>query len=134
MSAIGLLSGCSWLGLESAPEPAAPAVVAETVTATGQFVGESGRIARGSAEVVLRDGQWIVRLSEDFFLDGGEEPQVVLGKDGVKEEAVLGPLTSYIGRQEYLLTEGLDIGNYLQVYVWSAKDRVPLARADLNLL
>lgn len=103
-------------------------------TARGQFVGASGHETTGTASVFWTGSQWVVSLGSDFSLDGAPDPVVGLGNGGYDAASKLAPLRSDTGAQVYPLPPELDIGDYLQVYIWCEEFSVPLGVADLTLL
>ncbi len=108
--------------------------VGGVVTATGMFSGLSDHVVTGTASVFWVDERWVVSLGSDFELDGAPDPIVGLGNNGYIPEAKLGPLTAESGAQTYTLPAELDIGDYLQVYIWCEEFNVPLGVAELTLL
>jgi hypothetical protein len=111
------------------PEPRADAIV----TARGAFEGLEGARASGHGRVLRSGGRWIIELEEDFAVEAGPEPRVFLGEGGMIREAALGPLGAPAGRQAYALPEGLDIGDYTEIWIWCPARAVPLAVARLQL-
>lgn len=83
---------------------AAPAAMAETmgVKMSGMFEGRSNHETAGTVSIIEKDGRTFVDLGEDFSLDGGPDPRVNFGKDGVHDaDAYLGALVSMYGKQRY---------------------------------
>jgi hypothetical protein len=104
-------------------------------TASGSFTGASGHETTGTASVYATEAGIVIALGEDFSLDGAPDPVVGLGDAGTYDAASkMGPLLSDTGAQTYLLPAGVDIGDYLQVYIWCEEFAVPLGVADLTLL
>ena len=131
-----LTAGCMETG-GGAQAPAVPVAshqVTGLETATGSFVGASGHVTSGTASVFWTGSQWVVSLGSDFSQDGAPDPVVGLGNGAYDPAAKLGPLQSNTGAQTYPLPAGLDIGDYLQVYIWCEQFSVPLGVADLVLL
>lgn len=128
--------GCAQTGPEPAPAPPrASHAVTGLETATGSFVGASGHETSGTASVFWTGSQWVVSLGSDFQHDGAPAAVVGLGNEGVYDPASqLGPLQSNSGAQVYPLVPGVDIGDYLEVYVWCEDFAVPLGVAALGLL
>lgn len=120
--------------LGSARAAPAPTSAAVRTTARGAFVGDTGHVTTGTAEV-FRDAEgWKIRLGPDFSLDGAPDPKVALGNGGYVPGTILGKLSSLKGEQVYALKPGLDIGDYNQVYIWCERFDVPLGHADLTLI
>ena len=138
------LAGCANSGssyspsgvTQTAPIAAAKPATART-TAQGTFVGDNGHVTTGTTDVFTDNGQYYIRLGPDFSLDGGPDPKVALGnraRGGYQQGTILGKLVNLRGEQVYALSQGLDIGNYDQVYIWCEQFSVSLGHADLRLL
>ena len=52
-------------------------------TASGAFEGRSNHETTGSVKVIKEGDRTFVELGDDFMLDGGPDPRVAFGKDGV---------------------------------------------------
>ncbi len=111
------------LGLAALPASAGD------ILAKGSFVGASDHETSGSVHVT--DGS--VDFQDDFSLDGAPDPKVGFGKDGTYDPATtLSALNANSGAQSYALPEGIDLGQYNEVYVWCEKFAVPLGVAKLQ--
>ncbi|MEZ5669925.1 MAG: DM13 domain-containing protein [Alphaproteobacteria bacterium] len=123
-------------GTAAATDAAATTAAASGLeTARGSFQGQSGHTTTGSASVFWTGSQWVVALSSDFSQDDAPDPVVGLGVNGAYDPAAkLGPLQAMQGAQVYPLPAGLDIGDYLEVYIWCEEFAVPLGVAPLTLL
>jgi hypothetical protein len=114
---------------------AAADLAGATQTASGTFTGAEGHETSGSVGVYRTEAGWVVGLGADFSLDGAPDPIVGFGSGGTYDPASkLGPLQSNTGAQVYALPEGVDVGDYLQVYIWCEEFAIPLGVADLTLL
>ncbi|MEM7267613.1 MAG: DM13 domain-containing protein [Pseudomonadota bacterium] len=118
---------------QTQPKAEVSSVNKSRVTAAGEFRGENNHVVTGKALVSHVDGQWVVTLDEAFSLDGAPDPKVALGNGGYVEGTILGKLKSLDGKQSYALPDNLDIGDYVQVYIWCEKFNVSLGVADLTL-
>lgn len=107
---------------------------AETVQASGSFVGASNHVTTGGVSIVkAADGSVSVVLADDFSLDGAPDPRVGLGKDGTYDpKSDLGVLANNTGAQTYSLPAGLDASAYNEVYIWCKKFSVPLGVAAIK--
>lgn len=126
------LSACA----QTAP-PATEAAAVQTgeVTAVGAFTGDQGHVVTGKASVSRVDGRWVVTLDEDFSLDGAPDPEVGFGDgSGYVKGTSLGKLQKLSGAQSYVVPASLDVGDYVQVYIWCEKFTVPLGHANLELI
>lgn len=95
----------------------------------GSFQG--GRTT-GDVTVTKIDGQWVVRLEENFVHEGAPDPWVALGKDGFRRDAQLGPLREDRGTQTYPIPERFGPGDFNQVYIWCQEFSTSLGRAWLK--
>lgn len=134
-----LVTSCMQSGGDSAATAGQTAAatsqqVAGLRTASGTFAGASDHITSGSVSVIWTGSAWVISLGPDFSLDGAPDPVVGLGRNGYDPAAKLGALQSDTGAQTYILPAALDIGDYLQVYIWCEQFSVPLGVADLTLL
>lgn len=111
-----------------------PAIGADAlVTAIGRFAGQRGHAVEGGVRVVRTGGQWLIAFDADFAAEPVPAAVVGLGSAGFDPAAVLGPLRATSGAQRYALTEGLDIGDYTQVWLWDRTGAAPVALAELTL-
>jgi hypothetical protein len=98
--------------------------LAGEVLLRGQFEGRSNHVASGAATVVL---------GEDFDFDGGPDPKVGFGGDGVYDKSSqLEALRSNTGRQEYVIPSSIDPAKYNEIYIWCERYSVPLGVAKLK--
>ena len=98
----------------------------------GVFEGRSTHETSGNAEIVQEDGGFVVKLAEDFVLDGAPDPVVGLGKDGYDPETQMGELASDTGAQSYAIPAEIDPTSYNEVWIWCRSANVPLGVAKLN--
>lgn len=130
-----VLSACAQGG-GAADKPAASSKAQKSgpVTAVGAFTGDKGHVVTGNASVSRVDGQWVVTLDEGFSLDGAPDPKVAFGDgSGYVEGTILGKLQNLKGKQSYVVPSNLDVGDYVQVYIWCEQFAVPLGHANLKL-
>ena len=136
-AAIALTGALALTACANAPTPVASqkAQTSTIVTAKGGFTGDNDHVVTGNAIVSRVDGQWVITLDDGFTLDGAPDPKVALGSGGkYVKGTILGELKNLKGSQSYALAEGLDIGDYDQVYIWCEKFSVSLGHANLKLL
>ncbi|MEM7768764.1 MAG: DM13 domain-containing protein [Pseudomonadota bacterium] len=108
--------------------PIAQAQVIEASVAaqpSGDFVRKAKRL-KGAYTVIERDGQTIIRFSDDFRAARGPDLKVFLspktvadvtGKTAVDGSINLGELESTRGGQEYLVPEGVNLDDFASVLV-----------------
>lgn len=110
------------------------AASAETTVASGSFVGASNHVTTGGVSVVRTDGGGaVVILDRDFSLDGAPDPHVAFGKDGTYVEmSDLGDLAHKDGFQVFVVSDGIDVGDFDTVFIWCNDVGVPLGLAALN--
>jgi len=95
----------------------------------GTFSGLSNHVTTGGVEIA---GDTI-NLLGDFFFDGAPDPKVALGKDGVYDPATLmGLLTKNTGASSYQVPDGIDSGDYNEVWIWCEQFNVPLGVASVS--
>jgi len=103
------------------------------VVQSGEFIGKSDHITTGKVTIEKVANGYLVKLGDDFSLDGAPEPSVGFGKDGKYEVATdLGDLASISGQQVYLIPASVDVSQYNEIYIWCDKFSVPLGVAALN--
>lgn len=107
---------------------AAPQVRAGGHGRIGTFTGAERYGAGGRVEVV---GNEII-LMDDFTFNGAPDPKIAMGRDGYDPATLSGLLRSNTGRQSYTLPDGLDGGDYNEVWIWCERFDVPLAVARLD--
>jgi hypothetical protein len=103
-------------------------------TATGRFKGLNGHVTTGTASIIRSGKSWAVSLGSDFTFDGAPDPYVAFGNKGKFAKGTnFAKLKKNTGAQVYIIPASLDIGDYLEVYVWCEKFTVPLGVAKLKL-
>lgn len=104
------------------------------IIASGNFNGASNHVTKGGFTVVkTADGGAVVVLDTDFSLDGGPDPHVGFGKDGIYDVATdLGELEKMAGLQIYVVPASVDISDANEIYIWCLDVGVPLGVASLN--
>ena len=118
-----------------AAEPGSARIGADALmTAEGSFAatGPGAGSATGGVRVARDRGEWLIETGPDFVVEGAESPVLMLGDKG--PQALLGPLAAGSGRQGFVVPDGLDIGDYLSVWVWCRAAERPVAVARLTLL
>ncbi len=110
-----------------------PAFAESMSVAAGTFVGKSNHVTSGSVQVIEENGRYFVELGDDFSLDGGPDPRVGFGKDGVYDpDAYLGALLSLTGKQRYALPSTWNYTKFNEVYIWCEVASVPLGVASIK--
>lgn len=103
-------------------------------TATGTFKGLKGHVTTGTASIIRSGKSWAVSLGSDFTFDGAPDPQIGFGNKGHFTKGTnFAKLKKNNGAQVYVVPANLDVGDYLEVYVWCEKFTVPLGVAKLKL-
>ncbi|MGF1553675.1 MAG: DM13 domain-containing protein [Paracoccaceae bacterium] len=111
---------------------ASPATAGENAR-SGSFEGANGHVTTGGVSLVETGDGHVVRLAEDFSLDGAPDPRVVLGRDGEYVEAGdLGALEAKTGAQEYAVPGDIDASTYDTVFIWCGEFSVSLGSAALE--
>ena len=107
--------------------------LADEVVHSGEFVVKSDHITTGKVTIEKVANGYLVKLADNFSLDGAPEPSVGFGKDGeFDSKSDLGDLVSISGQQTYLIPASVDISKYNEIYIWCDKFSVPLGVAALN--
>lgn len=109
-----------------------PALQAQTVGASGQFVGKNRHITTGGVTIQRgADGNAYVVLGNDFSLDGAPDPHVVLARPD-RTAIDLGDLRSDDGGQTYRVPAGVDVSSFNRVIIWCERFSVSLGSANLS--
>ncbi len=105
-----------------------------SVLLEGTFVGaDAFHRVSGTARVVDRGGDTVVRLEDDFRSINGPDLHVWLvnGEDARDGYLDLGPLKGNVGAQNYGVPEGTDLSRYDRVWIWCRPFRVLFGSARL---
>ena len=103
-------------------------------TATGSFKGLSNHVTTGTASIIRSGNTWAVSLGSDFTFDGAPDPYVAFGNKGKFAKGTnFAKLRRNKGAQVYPVPADLDVGDYLEVFLWCKKFSVPLGVARLTL-
>ena len=105
---------------------------ADDVLAQGSFEGRSDHVVTGNASIVATGDGGIVRLTDDFSLDGAPDPKVAIGTGGQKPTLILAPLAANNGTQDYALPVDVTAEGITQVWIWCEAYDVPLGYAELK--
>ncbi|MEM6570975.1 MAG: DM13 domain-containing protein [Planctomycetota bacterium] len=130
-----LLVACSGAQVD---DPAAAAVNPAAVEGgttlfQGTFDGRNDHVVTGGVDVVEVDGGLVLRLADDFSLDGAPDPKIGFGKGGTYDTSTtFTPLRSNTGSQSYALPAGLDVSAYDEAYIWCEQFSVALGVAALR--
>lgn len=132
-----LLGGCSlWASSDKQQAQAGPVqhAVSGLETATGTFKGLNGHVITGHVSIIRSGKSWTVSLGSDFTFDGAPDPYIGFGNKGrYAKGSNVGKLKKNTGAQVYVVPANLDVGDYLEVYVYCEKFTVPLGVARLKL-
>lgn len=121
------------VGATAAATSAAFAAGHSQAVSSGMFEGRSNHVTSGSVSVIQEDGRYFVELGDDFSLDGGPDPRVGFGRDGVYDpDAYLGALLSLNGKQRYAVPITWDPAQFSEVFIWCEVASVPLGVASLK--
>lgn len=96
--------------------------------------GTGGHMAAGTLHVVSQDGKHLVHFTDDFKSDPGSDVHVVLSNDATAgpKSVTVGKLKRSSGEQAIDFPKGVDPGRYSHLLLWSKKDNVVLAIAELR--
>ncbi len=99
----------------------------------GSFMGVEGHSAQGTASIINRGNDVVVRFDDDFEVTNGPDLYVYFGKDGEYDaQARLAPLKGNVGSQNYIIPNEIDYGKYNEVWIWCRAFRTPFAVAELQ--
>lgn len=100
---------------------------------SGTFTGLSNHVTTGGV-TVARDGErFVIRLHEDFSLDGAPDAVVGLGHEGRYDARTFaGELRSLTGAQDYVLPAAVNADAFGEVYIYCRRFDVPLGVAPLR--
>ena len=106
---------------------------AAEIIARGTLVGASDHVTTGLVEIVKDGDTHVVRLADDFSLDGAPDPKLGFGNDGTYDTSTtFAPLEKLTGAQVYTLPASIDPTVYGEFYVWCEQFSVPLGVATLQ--
>lgn len=103
-----------------------------SVVASGKFEGRGGHKMSGGVSLLKTADGHVLKLAEDFSLDGAPAPRLGFGRNGYRKETQFSKLTRHKGAQTYTLPANLDPIHFNEVWVWCQKFDVPLGVARLN--
>jgi hypothetical protein len=101
------------------------------VVVSGKFKGTNGHITKGSVMVVEMNGGHVIKLGENFSLDGAPDPSVAFVASGQKP-VIVSALKSNSGAQTYVVPADLDPSNYDKFYIWCNQYSVSLGETNLK--
>ncbi len=117
------------------PTTPPPSESVEPIRGVGQgsFEGLAGHSGAGTASLVMIDGQFFVRLEDDFRVTNGPDLFVGFGKNGEYDKnAQIAPLKGNEGGQNYAVPAEINAAQYNEVWIWCRAFSVPFAKAQLN--
>ncbi len=106
-----------------------------SVLLEGSFMGaDAFHRVSGTARVVDRGGDTVVRLEDDFRSINGPDLHVwlVRGEDFGGDYLDLGPLRGNVGAQNYVVPKGTDWSQYDRVIIWCVPFRQLFGSAFLS--
>ncbi len=103
------------------------------VIKSGEFEGRSDHVTSGGVSILRTNGQTLLVLEEEFFLDGAPDPKIGFGKNGFQSDSLIAELNSKTGAQVYVIPKSIDIADFNEVYIWCEKFSIPLGVARLGM-
>jgi hypothetical protein len=106
----------------------------DSIIYQGNFRGVAGHDAGGGYEVVLRDGRYVVRMTESFASEKVPDGHVYLSNhaESLGRDAYhVNRLIRRNGEQEYLLPEDIDPTAFKFLLVWCVRFNVGVAAGPL---
>jgi len=123
--AIGTVCASSMTAHAAGPDHHdAPQVMVDK-TVKGDFIRKN-KTLKGSYEVFKRDGQTVIRFTDNFKASNGPDLKVFLsptaidnasGRNATQGSVLLGFVKSSNGAQEYVVPTGVDIANFNSVLI-----------------
>ena len=101
------------------------------VIASGNFKGTNGHVTKGDIMVVEMNGGHVIKLGENFSLDGAPDPSVAFVANG-KNPVIISALKSNKGAQTYAVPDDLDPSDYDKFYIWCDQYSVSLGETKLK--
>lgn len=110
------------------------------IISSGTFLTiDRGHATRGTAKIVVKDGQRYLQFDESFKTGRGPDVQVILHRTqevplNVNEEnyVTLAPLQSFNGSQSYAIPADLDLNEFGAVAIWCRRFNVTFGAASLT--
>ncbi len=99
------------------------------IVASGNFKGTNGHVTKGSIMVVEMNGGHVIKLGENFSLDGAPDPSVAFVASGQKP-VIVSALKSKNGAQTYVVPADLDPSDYDKFYIC---DQYSVSLGETNL-
>lgn len=102
-----------------------PVAAAQTEAISGEFVKKKYAI-KGAWQILEKDGQTILRLSDDFKTKKGPDlkiflsPQplaVVTGQTAIEDSVLISALSSHKGGQDYVIPADVNLANFQSLLI-----------------
>ena len=107
------------------------------VLATGNFVTVD-KTTRGEAKIVEKNGRRYIELSSNFTTDSGPQVEIILHRNSrvsrsiaPRDYVTLSRLTSFKGKQRYLVPNNIDLDDFESVAIWCRRFNVTFGYASL---
>ncbi len=110
-------------------------VVTDSIIYQGDFRSVAGHDAGGGYQVVLRDGRYVVRMTESFASEKVPDGHVYLSNhaESLGRDAYhVNRLIRRNGEQEYVLPEDVDPTAFKFLLVWCVRFKVGVAAGQLE--
>jgi uncharacterized alpha/beta hydrolase family protein len=122
--------------VDTAPDVQVQSIIGEDakVVSRGIFSGfDTTHTGSGTATLIKKGENYIVRLEDDFMVQNGPDLVVGFGRDGeyIKGSHV-GFLKGSKGSQNYDIPNSVDMSQYNEVWIWCRAFSTPFARAVLQ--
>lgn len=104
----------------------------QSVLRTASIRGANGHGAGGTARIVVRSGQQVLELGEDFRIDSGHnDVYLANGQSGISPgDLNLGDMKALAGAQSYDIPG--DSSGYRYVLFWCRPFQIPIALGELR--
>lgn len=101
------------------------------VVVSGKLKGTNGHATKGDIMVVEMNGGHVIKLAENFSLDGAPDPSVAFVAKG-KKPVIISGLKSNKGAQTYNVPAGVDPLAFDKFYIWCDQYSVSLGETELK--
>lgn len=105
---------------------------ASDVYASGEFSGRNDHITSGGFNIITTNGQTLLVLEEEFFLDGAPDPKIGFGNNGFVSSTLIAELGENTGAQVYVIPSSINVSEFNEVYIWCEKFDIALGVASYS--
>ena len=104
------------------------------VIAKGEFVGMSGREAKGQLSIEKTDDGYKVHFAENFWFDGAPDPRLGFGQAKYFPKTEFAKLSHLKGEKSYSFVSDANLEQYQSFWIWCEAFSVPIGKVELKKL